>query len=103
MRDSSGTPMRHPTSRRRSPPELPGSGRGDPIGGRLLESVNLGSHQGNAEVIEKHRRPETPVKIGNSGLSVASEGFEPSKLARRIYSPLPLAARATRLFARNDC
>jgi len=26
---------------------------------------------------------------------VAGEGFEPSKLSRRIYSPLPLAARAT--------
>src|SRR3546814_14329626 len=25
---------------------------------------------------------------------VADEGFEPSKLSRRIYSPLPLAARA---------
>jgi hypothetical protein len=30
-------------------------------------------------------------------LPVAGEGFEPSKLSRRIYSPLPLAARATRL------
>src|SRR6476620_5968391 len=28
-------------------------------------------------------------------LVVAGEGFEPSKLSRRIYSPLPLAARAT--------
>ena len=26
---------------------------------------------------------------------VAGEGFEPSKLSRRIYSPLPLATRAT--------
>jgi hypothetical protein len=26
---------------------------------------------------------------------VAGEGFEPSKLSRWIYSPLPLAARAT--------
>lgn len=32
-------------------------------------------------------------------LVVAGEGFEPSKLSRRIYSPLPLAARATRLGA----
>ena len=48
--------------------------------------------------------PETPkarnpVDNGTTGLSVASEGFEPSKLARRIYSPLPLAARATRLIS----
>ena len=31
--------------------------------------------------------------------SVAGEGFEPSKLSRWIYSPLPLAARATCLGA----
>src|SRR3954470_14231486 len=32
---------------------------------------------------------------------VAGEGFEPSKLSRRIYSPLPLAARATCRAART--
>lgn len=40
------------------------------------------------------------VKSGASFV-VASEGFEPSKLSRRIYSPLPLAARATRQFRRE--
>src|SRR5688500_14941086 len=32
---------------------------------------------------------------GRLGVVVAGPGFEPGKLSRRIYSPLPLAARAT--------
>ncbi len=34
-------------------------------------------------------------RVGALPALVAGEGFEPSKLSRRIYSPLPLAARAT--------
>ena len=45
------------------------------------------------------RGPATngPLPDGDPGRGplVAGEGFEPSKLSRRIYSPLPLAARAT--------
>src|SRR6201990_3346087 len=38
-----------------------------------------------------------------SDLVVAGTGFEPVKLSRRIYSPLPLAARATcRLAGYNE-
>src|SRR5271166_4849302 len=40
---------------------------------------------------------------GTWSLLVAGTGFEPVKLARRIYSPLPLAARATcRLAGYNE-
>src|SRR6187455_1220845 len=41
--------------------------------------------------------PLTSVSAGQGLFAhlVAGEGFEPSKLSRRIYSPLPLAARAT--------
>ena len=48
------------------------------------------------------RNGETRALVFGARVSVAvvaGEGFEPSKLSRRIYSPLPLAARATRLFA----
>ena len=45
----------------------------------------------------RRKRPLTRVSAGQGPFSqrVAGEGFEPSKLSRRIYSPLPLAARAT--------
>src|SRR5450756_858187 len=47
------------------------------------------------------RRPPSGVSAGQgpSEHVVAGEGFEPSKLSRWIYSPLPLAARATCLGA----
>ena len=47
------------------------------------------------------RRPPTGVSAGQGPFEhvVAGEGFEPSKLSRWIYSPLPLAARATCLGA----
>src|ERR1035437_4462700 len=47
------------------------------------------------------RRPPSGVSAGqgSSDHVVAGEGFEPSKLSRWIYSPLPLAARATCLGA----
>ena len=37
-----------------------------------------------------------PPSRGRRAVVVAGPGFEPGKLSRRIYSPLPLAARATR-------
>src|SRR5664280_3332741 len=45
--------------------------------------------------------PLTRVSAGQGPFQhmVAGEGFEPSKLSRWIYSPLPLAARATCLGA----
>ena len=47
------------------------------------------------------RRAPTGVSAGQGPFQhvVAGEGFEPSKLSRWIYSPLPLAARATCLGA----
>ena len=47
------------------------------------------------------KRPPTGVSAGQGPFQhvVAGEGFEPSKLSRWIYSPLPLAARATCLGA----
>jgi len=49
-------------------------------------------------------QPLTGVSAGQRlfALVVAGEGFEPSKLSRRIYSPLPLAARATCRGARME-
>src|SRR5665648_49411 len=43
------------------------------------------------------KRPLAGVSAGQGPFEhvVAGEGFEPSKLSRWIYSPLPLAARAT--------
>ena len=47
---------------------------------------------------DKRQRPLISISAGQGPHLhlVAGEGFEPSKLSRRIYSPLPLAARATR-------
>ena len=46
--------------------------------------------------MNKQAPDQTSPGQGLFCLHVAGEGFEPSKLTRRIYSPLPLAARATR-------
>src|SRR5687767_4986813 len=45
--------------------------------------------------MQKGLRSAFPQVRGPLRNTVAGEGFEPSKLSRRIYSPLPLAARAT--------
>ena len=43
------------------------------------------------------KRPLTGIRAGQGPFThvVAGQGFEPWKLSRRIYSPLPLATRAT--------
>lgn len=49
---------------------------------------------------ESERPPDTTFpQVRGPFVMVAGEGFEPSKLSRRIYSPLPLAARTTCLGA----
>lgn len=74
----------------------------------LLRSTPLRAHNdGHWSVLADRARlttrsvrksAEPPPRGRGSGsehCSVAGEGFEPSKLSRRIYSPFPLAARAT--------
>ena len=54
---------------------------------------------GRSRTGKRSPKPAFSLVRGSSEHVVAGEGFEPSKLSRWIYSPLPLAARATCLGA----
>jgi hypothetical protein len=83
----------HPTSVGRRPDLSTGSQRQD------RSAHNRSSTAGPSRTQAAQRqRPLISISAGQGPYLhlVAGRGFEPLKLSRRIYSPLPLAARATR-------